>query len=743
MKLFKVVLAALAGTSLTATSGVLAQTRATERETATEGDIVVTARKRKEQVSDVPIAISAFTGAQLQDRGVGNMFDLASQSPGVLIRQDVAGRTSPSIVIRGIGYDDFRPIGSPAVAVHVDQVYLGSNALIGGNLFDVDRVEILKGPQGTLYGRNTTAGAVNIIARQPEDHLEANAYAEYGSYRHFRTEAGIGGPLTDTVGLRVAATYERGGGYMINKGTAGYAGKSPSAAVPRLPLVSETDHVGDADFFAARGTLVFQPSIDTKLTFQLHHARDRGDNSQSDVLGTSATGFTEPDSDPFTFYGNFVPRIHSDQTGGQIRLEQQLGFAELTAIGSYTDLDRRYTFDPGDPRRTFDLDYQDRLQQYTGELRLQGSVGSLADWTLGGFYFRDKIRLQSQLDAADLIRTTLATDYLQHRESYAVFGEVDWHLTPSLTLTTGLRYNNENSDFSGSTYDMDPYGASVAAVAFQLPVAFNEKFSDDNVSGRVVLSYRPADQALLYASFSRGFKSGGFDGSTIFSAPEAAPFGSEEVNAYEAGAKLFASNLPVTIAAAGFYYDFSDLQANSVRSFAGITTAVRTNVAKASLYGGEIEIVATPVRGARIGISGSYLHSNVDDFISSNAAEVARRNGNELPDAPGLTLNLDASYVFDIGAWQLEPQANFRFTAKHFKEIDNYVPVEEYGLLNLRLALTSPNQRWTAAVFGRNVTDTRYFTGIIPAASAAGVVSGTQRIMGAPATYGVSLGYRY
>jgi iron complex outermembrane receptor protein len=734
---------ALASTGVLAAPGALARASETPADDASSNDIVVTARKREERLSDVPIAVSAFTGDQLRERGVATLFDLVSQSPGVLIRQDVAGRASPSIVIRGIGYDDFRSNGNPAVAVHADQVYLGSNALIGGNLFDVDRIEILKGPQGTLYGRNTTAGAVNIISRQPGDHLEANAYAEGGSYRHVRAEAGIGGPLTDTIGVRVAATYDRGGGFLINKGTQGYAGKSPSAAVPVLPLVKESDHVGDADFFAARGTLVYQPSIETKLTLQLTHARDRGDNSQSDVLGTSATGFTEPDTDPFTYYGTFVPRIHSNQTGGQVRLEQDLGFATLTAIGAYIGLDRRYTFDPGDPRRTFDLDYRDRLKQYTGELRLQGSVGTLVDWTLGGFYFRDRIRLKSLLDASDQIRTVLATDYLQHRESYAVFGEADWHVTSRLTLTTGLRYNNETSDFSGSTSDLNPYGASVAAAAFRLPVAFDEDFEDDNVSGRIVLSYRPADQALLYASYSRGFKSGGFDGSTIFSVPEAAPFRSEKVNAYEAGAKLFASTVPVTIAAAGFYYDFSDLQANSVRSFAGISTAVRTNVAKASLYGGEIEIVATPARGARIGISGSYLHSKVDDFVSVNPAEVARRNGNELPDSPGLTLNLDASYALRVGQWTLEPQANFRFTGDHYKEIDNYVPVRGYGLLNLRLALISPDGRWTAAVFGRNVTDTRYFTGLIPAASAAGVVSGTQRIMGAPATYGVSLGWRY
>jgi iron complex outermembrane receptor protein len=221
------------------------------------------------------------------------------------------------------------------------------------------------------------------------------------------------------------------------------------------------------------------------------------------------------------------------------------------------------------------------------------------------------------------------------------------------------------------------------------------------------------------------------------------PFASEKVDAYEIGAKLL-GNRPVTVTAAAFYYDFSDLQANSIRQIGPVTTAVRTNVSQATVYGGEIEAVARPVTGMRLGVSLAYLHTKVDDFVSSNPVEVARRNGNELPDSPELSLNLSASYTFEIGGgWKLEPQTNFSFKGKHWKEIDNFVPVEEYGLLNLRLALRSPDDRWSLAVFGRNVTDETYFIGMIPAVTGAGVVTGRQRIVGAPATWGASLSLRY
>lgn len=711
---------------------------------ASSTEIVVTARKREERISDVPIAISAFTGDQLREQGVSSIADISNIAAGVVLREDVAGRASPSIVIRGIGFDDFRSNGNPAVAVNIDQVYLGSNALISGAIFDVERIEIAKGPQGTLYGRNTTAGALNVISRQPSDSLSANFDAEYGSFRYFRTEAGIGGPINDSVGFRIAATYERGGGFLTNRGTAGFAGLPVGSAVPPLPLVPETNNVGDADLFAARGILTLRLGEGTTLTAQLNHARDRGDNSQSDVLGISATGFTEPDTDPFTFFGNILPELNSDMTGGQLRLDQELGENfSLTAIGAHIDLDRRYTFDPGDPRRRFDLEYQDQINQTTGEIRVQGRLAELADLTVGAFYFRDRVDLASLLDASDLVRTVIGTDYRQRRESWAVFGEVDWRLASDVTLTTGLRYTDETAQFAGSTVDLNPFNASVAAAAFRLPVVFDNDFSDSNLSGRIALSYRPAPGALIYGSVSRGFKSGGFDGSTIFSPGEALPFSSEQVDAYEVGLKLL-GNRPVTITATAFYYDFKDLQANSVRQIGPVSTAVRTNVAQATVYGGEFELVARPTRGMRLGASIAYLKTKVDNFVSDSPAEVARRNGNELPDSPQLSMNLDARYAMEMGSgWRLEPQVSFNFTGQHWKEIDNFIPVEEYGLLNLRVALRSPDNRWNLAVFGRNVTDQVYFVGIIPAVTGAGVVTGQLRTVGAPATWGISFGLNY
>jgi iron complex outermembrane receptor protein len=744
------VAALIAVTALTQTTLVFGQSPATKDASSTDATdptdavIIVTARKRDERISDVSATITSVTGDQLRRQGVNSVQDLSSVAAGVVLREDVAGRASPSIVIRGIGYDDFRSNGNPAAAVSADQVYLGSNALIGGAFFDVDRLEILKGPQGTLYGRNTTAGAVNVISRQPGNAFSADAHLEYGSHRRLRAEVGVGGPINQVLGVRVAAVQARGGGFMTNKGTQGFAGVSPATGVPPLPLVPESNHVGDADFSAQRATLVITPSTTTRITAQLNHARDRGDNSQSDVLGVSATGFKEPDTDPYTFYANLLPKIDSKQSGGHLRIDQQIsGDLSLTAIAARVELDRGYTFDPGDPRRRFDLDYNDRIRQSTAEIRLHGKR-SAVDWTVGAFYFQDSVLLKSTLDASDLVRTVLGTDYEQRRSSWAVFGETDWHLTPKTTLTAGLRYTDETASFRGKTVDRNPYGVSVASSAFALPVQFDESFADNSVSGRVSLSYRPDNGSLIYGTYSRGFKSGGFDGSTIFSRGEALPFKSETVDALELGIKLFGRGKPFSLSAAAFHYDFSNLQANSIRQIGSVTTAVRTNVAQATMNGAEIDLVAYPVRDARIGLNVAYLQSKVDNFVSANALEVARRNGNELPDAPGLSANLNASYTVRLGnGWKLEPQVNISFVGKHWKEIDNFVEVDDRTLLGVRMALTPPDGSWTLAAFGRNITDQKYFTGLIPAVTSAGVVTGQQRIVGAPASWGLSFDWRF
>lgn len=711
---------------------------------ANAADILVVARKRAEPLSNTPISVTAITGDTLRDRGLTTLSDIAAVTPGVSFREDVGGRAGPSITVRGIGFDDYHALGTPSAAVYVDQVYQGSNAWIAGQLFDIDHVEILKGPQGTLYGQNTTSGAINVLTRQPTEATHAYLTASYGSYNAARIEGGIGGTIAPDLTGRVAFLRQSGGGFLISEGDAAQAGYTPvPGRIPPLPLVGRQTGFGDRDDWAARGTLRYAPSATTTITAEANVGRDRGANTQTDVLGRSATGFTEPDTNPYTFYANVLPFLHSDQVGGKLMLEQDLGGVTLTAIAAQQHLSRTYTLDPGSPLRAFDILYRDRLDQTTFETRLASRQGGAIDWQIGLFHFRDRVHSNQNEDVSDLFRTVIDADALQHRRSTAIFGEANWHATPTLTATLGLRYNWEKATYTGATTDLNPYGTTILSRVFQLPVVFDNRFSDHNLSGRAVVSWRPVEGATLYASASRGFKSGGFDGATIFTASKALPFASERVWAYEVGAKWFPRDRPYHLTASAFYNDFSNLQATAVVNLGGLPTNVRTNVAAATIYGGELEAGVRPLAGLDLNGGLALLHSRIEDVVSASAAEAARREGKPLPNAPGLSFTAGARYRQQMGGgWTLTPAANLSYQGRQYKEIDHYVENGAYALLDARITLSPPGERWSFSVWGRNLTDKVYFVGLIPATSS-GKVIGTQRIVGAPRTLGGEIAWHF
>lgn len=624
------------------------------------GDILVVARKRSEPLSQTPISVTAITGDSLRDRGLTTLSDIATVTPGVSFREDVGGRAGPSITIRGIGFDDYHALGSPSAAVYVDQVYQGSNAWIAGQLFDIDHVEILKGPQGTLYGQNTTAGAINVLTNQPTAATRGFLTASYGSYNALRIEGAVGGTVATDLTGRIAVLRQSGGGFLTSEGNAAQAGYTPvPGKVPPLPLVGRQTGFGDRDYWGTRGTLRHTPSATTTITAEASYGRDRGANSQTDVLGRSATGFTEPDRDPYTFYANVLPFIHADQVGGRLMLEQQLGGYTLTAIAAQQHLTRTYTLDPGSPLRAFDILYRDRLNQTTLEARLASPQGGAVDWQVGLYHFRDRVHSNQNEDVSDLFRTVIDADATQHRRSTAIFGEANWHVAPRLTATLGLRYNWETATYRGATTDLNPYGTTILSRAFTLPVTFDNRFSDEKLSGRALISWQPVEGATLYASASRGFRSGGFDGATIFTAAKALPFRSERVWAYEAGAKWFPHDQPYHLTVSGFYNDFSDLQATAVVNVGGLPTNVRTNIAAAKIYGGDMQFGVRPLPGLDLTGGIALLHSRIEDVLSANAAEAARRAGKPLPNAPGLSFTTGVQYRQQLGSgWTLSPGAN-------------------------------------------------------------------------------------
>lgn len=702
-------------------------------------EIVVTANKREQTLVNISAPIAVLSGDRIERHGVTSFDTLVDQLAGVSVTSDFGGSSSKSISIRGVGAtDDYRPNGSSSVAMHVDNVYQASNVFLTVPFFDTDRVEVLKGPQGTLYGRNSTAGVINLITRSKSDLVNGYAQAEYGSYDRVRIEGAAGVPLSDTMGLRLAGVIDRGGGYQTAEGAGVLRGTTTFAGTPPIGDPGRRTGWGDNNLVAGRATLDFRPSSGTHLVAKLFGSRDRGEPVQIDTRGgVNNGGFVEPDNDPYTFYSDRRQHKRIDIWGVSATLNQHLAdTVDLDIVGGFQDGDRFFEGDgTGSPKRIFDYNFSDRIRQHSLEVRVSRHDAGPVGWVAGAYYLRDRVNFLTDLLAADVVASNLRTDYRQKRTSKAVFGQVDWTIVPRVIVSGGLRYTGDDAHYDGRTSDLNPFGVSNARViAPVLPVVFDNRFSDDNLSGRATLSYRPSERSNIYVSYGTGYKSGGFDGSSIFSTVEALPFRSEDVRSIEGGFKLTgAHGLFLNVDA--FHYRFNDLQANTTQILAGQQTAanVRTNVAKARIYGVDVQFGATLVRVGphRLSVDGgaTFVDSRILDYRSSNPTLVAINLGNDLPAAPRFSGNGEVRYDYasDRG-WTFGAAVDVRHKSSEFKRLDNNTGslAPAYTLLNVRIDLTLADPAVTLFVYGRNLTDTTYFTDL----------TRTFRLAGMPRTFG-------
>ena len=702
--------------------------------------VVVTAQKRPQTLLDVPASVVAITGEQIRELGITDFVALSQYTPGVIAsNQGVGGRTVQTFTIRGIGMDDGRPNGSPSAAVHFDGVYQGSTSLIGGQMFDVERVEVLKGPQGTLYGRNTTAGAVNVISRKPGTKFEGSAEIDVSSFNSVRTQVAVGGPVDERWGLRLAAVNDRTDGYMTNVGSGKFGGYTVNAA-RILPNGSPTvdDKAAGTNFSAIRNLITFNPAPGTSLSFNVHGFTEAGGVSQAERTLPSAK---YPANAPYTFDSNVVPRVGKNSNGMSLTLDQELpNDFLLTVVGGYEKLAQKFDWNDGTPVRTGDINYGDHVDQQSIEARVRNNEGGEhgVDWVLGGIYYKDSVDMLSTIDMSDSLRSVLTADYGQTRKSWALFGDMSKKLAERWTVGVGLRYTDESSTFAGSTIDNNPYGTSVVKLqAPTIPVYFNEAFNDGRWSGKGTVSYRPSVDTTVYGSIGQGFKAGGFDGTTIASIPEAAPFKSETVRSYEAGIKFLPTG-PLQVDASTFYYDYTDMQANSIKIIATLPTAVRTNIGKSRIFGAELNVVARPSRGLDLIFGLSALNSRITEVVSEDPAEAARRLGNQVPNAPKLSAKATVRYEYPVTAnTVLVSSLSGRYVGTYFTELDNYQSIGGDFIADARMELRF-GKRWTLAGWVRNITDRAYATG---ASASTATTLGVFR--GAPRTAGLNASLKF
>ncbi|QMW24186.1 TonB-dependent receptor [Sandaracinobacteroides saxicola] len=711
-------------------------------------EIVVTAQRRAQNVQDVPIAISAISATALVEAGIRDPRDLSLLVPSLSMQAGTAASTT-SLFIRGVGIGDFNSNTTGAVGIYVDDVFLGANAGKLFNIFDSAGIEVLKGPQGTLYGRNTTAGAIRFSSRKPTDMLRADFSASYGRFNEVNLEAGIGGPLVkDLLNVRVSGMYNRRDGTTFNRVTG--------------------NHVNNLDVWAGRIILDLTPSDDALLRLSAHAGRNNGGARQFQHRGQGVDffgnpsfspngtpldgfGYADTDNNPDAGDYNVEGRERIDVLGVSLLGEFRLGAVKLTSISAYEQVNRETLEDTdSSPNDVVVAYYQDRPRQFSQELRLQSDGGGKLDWIVGGYYFHDTLKTDSAFDLlrglrdpGDLLGTfdpanslgLLRYPYTQKTESTALFGQASYPLTERLTGTAGLRWSHDSIDINYRSL-FDAVGGVVPVKNYSditVPlVAFQDKRSFSDLSWRLALDYK-VDSTLIYASFSKGYNGGGFPGGASTDLAQLTPFRSERLYAWEAGIKTDLFDRRLRVNAATFFYDYRDLQVFVFDLSGPIPLQRKVNAGNARIWGLEADVTARPTRNLDLFASITVMDSAYRNFAALGGASL---DGNRLVNAPTVALAGGATLTVPLGdKGSLRARVDGSYTSAIFLFPDNAASgrVKAHELVNARLGWQSPDETIEVALWARNLTNSRYVTSFAP------VVTMDQLNISDPRTFGIQL----
>lgn len=719
------------------------------------GDIVVTASKVGNDAAQEGRSVQLLEGADIRARGITHLADLARTVPGLTYTQASYG--TPIYTIRGVGFYDSSLAAPPAVSLTIDEAPLPYPTLAGGAMLDLERVVVLKGPQGTLYGQNSTGGTINFVAAKPTDQLAFGAEESIARFGESDTEAFVSGPITATVGMRLAARYERAGAWQRSD--------------------TRDDSLGARDFLTARLLTRWTPSSRTTISLNLNGFRDRSDNQAGQLVGiytTSPAVAASLANHPIGTRGNRVsdwgPRRtygrHADYGQAVLRIDTRASFGTVTSISSAQNLRRDDKTDSdGTNLQLFEAGLPGRATILAQELRASGDLGASIHWILGGNYQREWIRDGLDARFADgnfpFDGTNVRTR--QNVGTWALFANGDYALTPELVLEGGSRYTDEIRRFEGCSYDDgDGTGAAyVSRVASLLsgstvtiapggcatlgadlrPAVVQDKLKDRNWSWRTGLKWRAADGLLIYANISRGHKSGAFITTGATSAGQFAPARPESVLAYEAGVKFSDEAQRFTVSAAGFYYDYDDkqLKGKAIDPRLGPLSGL-INVPRSHVVGAEIDLSWQPIAGIVLTAAGSRTRSRIDgDFLNYDGlGHRTDLSGERFPLTPGWHLTGGADYRWEINeGWKPFFGAHVSYQSRTNAGLGNLplLAMPGYALIDARAGVSWG--RWAGEMFVQNLGGARYAT-FISAVSPDTVV----RLAGRPRTLGLRLSYQ-
>lgn len=749
-------------------------------------EIIVSARRRDESAQDVPIALSVIGAAALEATGNYTLTQVQQIVPSLQVFSFNPRNTN--INIRGLGSNvaltnDGLENG---VGFYIDNVYYGRVGQSQFDLVDLAQIEVLRGPQGTLFGKNTTSGAINISSKKPSFDPEFSGEASVGDYGYYQLRGSVsGGIIDDLLAVRISGSSTERRGFLYN--------------------TTQNERAQDYSNWSVRGQLLLTPSSDVEVRIIGDFARQKQNhvlNIFADYFGTYENGAAIPNSfaqravrfpgyvfptiDPFARRGEADSHYQSNMDGYGVsgQLDWDLGAAKLTSITAY----RWWDWNPANDGDSTSLpvitkaQQANRQRQFSQEIRLASDSGGPINYVVGAYYFWQVIRGKgaSAYGPAAALWNRPATSPIPlaaweaalngfeanstsdpRTKSYALFGQLDWKFTDRLTLTAGLRYTHEKKSGTFNQYhvagiDLSTLPANIAGPALAIREQFNPtnanistSFSDNSLSGLATLSWQFADDALAYASYSRGNKSGGLNLTSLPAGidPDVAP---EKVDSYEVGLKTQWLDRAVTFNLAGYWTEIGDYQ-TAITEQVGTTVNFRqyiANIPGVRSRGVEGDLSFAPTKRLNFYVSAAYADTTYSDY--PNAPQAPERlnldgkqdlTGEQLPGVPKFTYTLGGDASAPLGALggrdlSLYGHADYshRSTFNTSSSNSRYADVPGFGIANARIGIRTEDGLLDLSIWARNLFDKDYFQTL--SAQNTGIVTA---LIGEPRTIGATL----
>jgi len=700
--------------------GANAQATSTAAEKKQQIEIIlVTAQKRPEDVQKTPLAITSVSGEDIAEQGIRTARDLNGLIPNVVVNTN---GTATEFTIRGITSTNNTEVGNPAVGFHLDGVYLARPDAAGLALFDIERVEVLRGPQGTLYGRNATAGAINVITNKPKNKLEGSVMVGVGNYNSKRTEAMINAPFSDVFAIRAALAIEKHDGYMNSKN----------------PLVGADKNTDDANTFAARIHALYKPNKDFSILLTADSM-----NAGGYGYGTTKLPLASTSGDAGrVVQASQQANTDNDYRGYSAEANWTFGPATLTYLGSRRESTRNEAnYSAGNTART---QFNSSPSQTSHELRLASAGGSALMWVVGAYTFEEtnNVTLIGSLINSPALPPTLRVNqsFFQpdvRAKANALFGQSTFAFTDKLNFTAGLRSTRDTTSRVGLS-------TQTITLTNQTPVTpttrtiNNASVSSSKVNWRLGVDYSMDKSTLFYASAATGYKAGSFfDG--VKTATFDNTFKPENVTTYELGLKMrgFDGTLQTNVAL--FKSDYKDLQV----SFRGLVpgsisvVTVTQNAAKAGITGAEFESRwLSPI--GRFDLSLALLDAKYDSYNPPNANPPVNFTGNRLIKSPRVSGNLAYQYSWYLLGGDITARLSSFYSAKYYHRPDNLELASQpsYTRTDVALTYTADKDVWYVQAYGKNLENRNVIAGI-------GGLLAPNAFLAPPRTFGARVGMKF